>query len=154
MTLLSPPPLERFSAEKFRRWLADNVSQDAPPTDSDRDAMKAALVEFLSVCPRVFGLKDRKTMWEKIGNAAMAALETCNADLMVWVNEVFASIQAESGRVATCKELGPALDKLESTTDAWKAGCLRTMRDLRFTIPKLARVRWNAVVKGAEDGDE
>ncbi len=121
------------------------VSQDKPPTRTDRDAMQAALVEFLSVLPLVYGLKDRLILWEKIGNAAVAALETCNADLLTWTNEVLAGIEASPGRVAACAPLADVLAQFEGRSESWRAECLRVLRDLRFTLPVLARARWTAI---------
>lgn len=140
--LASPPPIERYSAEKFRQWLAGMVSQNAPTTATDRDSMKAALVAFLAACPEVYGLKDRMSMWEKIGTAAVAALETCNHDLQQWTNEVFAVIDANPGRVATCERLHLALAGLVGNSESWQAECLRVMKELRFTLPVLARAAW------------
>lgn len=138
----SPPPLERFSADKFRRWLADMVSTDKPPTETDRDSMKAALVGFLAVCPMVYGMADREPLWERIGNAAIGALETCNNDLMTWANDVLAAIQASAGRVATCDRMKDALAALASRDDSWQMESLRVMRELRFVLPVLARESW------------
>jgi len=156
----SPPPLERFSADKFRRWLADLVSADAPPTATDRDSMRNALVAFLSTCPMVYGLSDRMAMWERIGNAAVAALETCNHDMSQWVNEVLAYIDASPGRVATCDELRSAIAAIESKPDSWRVECLRVVRELRFVLPALARDKWKEYqietgteYKGATDGN-
>jgi len=148
----SPPPLERFSAEKFRRWLADMVSTDAPPAATDRDSMREALVAFLSACPMVYGLSDRTVMWERIGNAATAALEMCNHDLSQWVNEVLAFIDANSGRVATCDKLREAIAAMEDRPDSWRSECLRVVRELRFVLPALARDKWREYQ--AETGTE
>ena len=75
-SIQAPPPLERYSAEKFRQWLAGMVSDKPPSNQTDRDQMRQSLTGFLSRLPMVYGLKDRMTMWEKIGNAAIGALET------------------------------------------------------------------------------
>lgn len=145
----TPPPLKRFSAEEFRQWLAGMVNQNAPPTQTERDAMKSALVEFLSTLPLVYGFDDRLTMWEKIGNAAQAAWETCNNDLTVWANATLEGIDANPGRVASCEPLANALSRFASQMDAWRVECLRVLRDLRLILPVLARDRWNNQVKGA-----
>lgn len=137
-----PPPLERFSADKFRQWLAGMVSSDPPSNQTDRDKMKAVLIEFLSVCPMVYDLRKREVIWEKIGNAAMASLESCNADLMQWANEVLAQIDASPGRVATCHPLRDALAKLDGQKPYWQAECLQLVRQLRFVLPVHARSRW------------
>lgn len=142
-----PPPLNRFSADEFRRWLAQMVSQDKPPTRSDRDSMKLSLIELLSVCPLVYGIDDRKTMWEKIGNAAAAALETCNGDLLEWVNAVLEGISASPGRVASCAPLQESIASLQSQDDSWRAECLRVLRSLWIVLPGLARARWESEVK-------
>lgn len=105
--------------------------------------MKCALIEFLATLPLVYGLKDRLILWEKIGNAATAALETCNGDINVWVNDVLSSIDASGGRVASCEPLGRAIDTFGKQTDRWQSACLTVMRELRFTLPVFARERWN-----------
>lgn len=137
----SPPKLEQYSAEKFRRWLAGMVSADRPPASTDRDSMKSALVAFLAACPEVYGLNDRTVMWEKIGNASVAALETCNHDLQQWANEVLSGIVANPGKVATCERLGLAMAGLDQH-ESWQAECLRVMSELRFILPVHARDAW------------
>ena len=154
-----PPPLNRHSAEEFRQWLAEMVSPDKPSTATDRDKAKDALIRFLAVCPLVYSL-DRLSMWEKIANAANAALDTCDGMLQVWVSDVLANIGAKAGFVA-------ANDRLKSTMQAldgeewWQAECLRTMRSLRFVIPVHARARWEELKEdiasdkqAAKNGDQ
>jgi hypothetical protein len=135
------------------------VSQESPPLQSDRDAMKAALVEFLSVVPLVYGLKDRLTQWEKIGNAVKAALETCNGSLDEWVNQVLEGIQADEGRTTTCETYRAQARRLESQTDAWKSTCLQVLKSLWRSLPGQARDIYKATIaptwKEPEDaGDE
>lgn len=137
-----PPPLERFSAEKFRQWLAGMVSDEPPSKQTDRDAMKAALIDFLSICPMVYDLRDRMVIWEKIGNAAIGALESCNNNLLQWVNEVLSQIDAKPGKVATCEELRAAIATFDKP-DWWQVECLRVMRELCFVLPPLAREKWS-----------
>lgn len=155
----TPPPLERFSAERFRQWLAGMVSDKPPSTQTDRDQMKESLVEFLSVLPMVYGLNDRLAMWEKIGNSALAALETCNHNLLQWCNETLAGIDATN--VATCDRLTRVLAGFGQRSEAWQVECLRVMRDLRFVLPSLAREAWKQYqvetgteYKGGANGDE
>ena len=140
---MNAPPLERVDTEKFRQWLAGMVTQDAPPSSTERDDMKVALIAFLAACPHVYGLNDRMILWEKIGNAAAAGLETCNGDINIWVNDVLAAIKADGGRVAACEPLIRAIETINNQDDRWQSACLTVMRELRFTIPVFAREQWN-----------
>lgn len=160
-SIRTPPPLERFSAEKFRQWLAGMVSDKPPSTQTDRDQMKESLVDFLAALPMVYGLNDRLAMWEKIGNAAIGALETCNNNLLQWCNECLAKIDASPGRVATCDTLTTILAGLGQRSEAWQVECLRVMRELRFVLPPLAREKWTqhkidsgTEYKGDANGDQ
>src|SRR5690606_30458376 len=137
----TPPPLERFSAERFRQWLAGMVSDKPPSTQTDRDQMKELLVNFLAALPMVYGLNDRLAMWEKIGNSALAALETCNHDLLQWCDQTLAGINAAN--VATCDRLTAVLSEFDQRSESWRVECLRVMRNLHFVLPSLARDAWN-----------
>lgn len=158
-SIRTPPPLERFSAEKFRQWLAGMVSDKPPSTQTDRDQMKELLVNFLAALPMVYGLNDRLAMWEKIGNSALAALETCNHDLLQWCDQTLAGINAAN--VATCDRLTAVLSEFDQRSESWRVECLRVMRNLHFVLPSLARDAWNQYkvetgteYKGDRNGDE
>lgn len=158
-SIRTPPPLERFSAERFRQWLAGMVSDKPPSTQTDRDQMKELLVNFLAALPMVYGLNDRLAMWEKIGKSALAALETCNHDLLQWCDQTLAGINAAN--VATCDRLTAVLSEFDQRSESWRVECLRVMRSLHFVLPSLARDAWNQYkvetgteYKGDRNGDE
>lgn len=149
-TIAEPPPITPFKADEFRRWLAGMVSEQKPPDKTDRGNMKAALVRFLSCVPLVFNL-ERLTLWEKIGNAASSALDSCNNDLIVWANLILEAVDAQSGAVAACDELRNAIDGLDQS-DWWQAECLRVYRELRFVLPAQAREAWTLSLEAKKKG--
>lgn len=147
-----PPPLERLSAEKFRQWLAGMVSQDAPQSQTDRESMRESLIKFLGSLPLVYGIPDRLSMWEKIGNSAIAALDTCDGDLSKWINDVLAGVQASAGAVATKDGVRKAIVAMEEKTESWQSECLLVMKDLRFSLPAFAREQWTETKEAALAG--
>lgn len=149
MTVSLPPKIENFSADKFRVWLAGFAPQDRPPSETDHDAMKRMLVAFLAACPRVYGFEDRMGMWEKIGNAAEAAIESSDGDLLVWANGVLASIGATPGSVASSPDMRAALAGLAGHAPSWQVECLAVMRRLVFVLPTTARAEWERVKEEA-----
>lgn len=123
-------------------WLAGFAPQDRPPTETDREAMKRVLTDFLAVCPHVYGFDDRMNMWEKIGNAALSSIESCDNDLSVWANGVLVAIGASPGSVASSERVRNALAALAGNSDSWQAECLQTMKQLAFVLPTMARAKW------------
>lgn len=140
--VLSPPPIDNFSADRFRQWLAGYDSQEAEIDDADSDKLRELLAMFVGHLPLVYGHEDRLTMWERIGNAFSYATQSADTDMGEWTSAILERVNASHSRVAANDTFQRVMAAIVMTPVYQRAAMLRLAKTQSYVVLAMARIIW------------
>ena len=151
---LQPPPIDGFSAERFRRWLAGYESQEAVIDEADTDRLREVLSMFVGHLPLVYGFDDRLTMWERIGNAVSFATQSADGDMGEWTSAILDKLNAAHSKVAATDAFQRVMAAIVTTPVHQRAAMLRLAKTQSYVVLAMAREIWEGHKSDAADARE
>ena len=148
------PPIDGFSAERFRQWLAGYDSQEAKVDDADMERLRELLSMFVGHLPLVYGFDDRLTMWERIGNAVSYATQSADTDMGEWTSAILERINAPHSKVASLEEFQRVMAAIVTTPVYQRAAMLRLAKTQSYVVLAMAREIWEQHKSDAADARE
>lgn len=151
---MQPPPIDGFSAEKFRQWLAGYENEEATIEEADTERLRELLSMFVGHLPIVYGHDDRLTMWERIGNAVSFATQSADGDMGEWTSAILERVNAEHSKVASNDAFQRVMAAIVTTPIHQRAAMLRLAKTQSYVILAMAREIWEQHKSDAADARE
>jgi hypothetical protein len=149
-----PPPIEGFSAAKFRQWLAGYDSSYAEIDDADADQLRDRLAQFVGRLPMIYGFDDRLKMWERIGSAVAFASQSADTDMGEWTSAVLLQLNAPHSIVASNEQFQRVMVAIVMTPVYERAAMLRLAKSQSYVVLSMAREIWEACKVDAAEARE
>lgn len=141
---MSTQELTTLSPEEFRLKLAC-LTDPSIKSDGVKENLINEAVDFVSELPVFYSDDlDRKSLWERIGNGLLAAVQKCNGDVELFVNQVLVYIKADAAKVAASDRLANLIFTFSSRDKGWREGFLRQFQEYHYLIIVKSRMTWNS----------
>jgi hypothetical protein len=101
-------------------------------------------IRFCSILPELFGKDlDRKTLWERIGNALSSSAQTCGGDWELLIAKTLEFIKADKGQAAANQNIYNLIELFGSRPKEWQDRFIHICEMKAIIITVKARQIWN-----------